>query len=139
LLVVCLIRASVPIVAVVGVVVDGRGGVRGSRLLGGVVVVVVGLRGVVSGSSCPTCAVEGLTAGFATATCSEATDGDVSTGWLRMCEWRDLPAEHKEEEEADDYNAEDEPSHPVVPCTTAAGIVGPPILVIASGHVVLVL
>jgi hypothetical protein len=51
-------------------------------------------------------------------------------------ELRNLPADEEEEQEADDYNCEDDPADPVVPCAAVAATV--PVLVIASSHDVLV-
>jgi hypothetical protein len=84
------------------------------------VVVVVGRCGVgvVAGHGArgPTGAVEGLATGLAAATGCEATRWSVST--------------------ADDYDCEDDPADPVVPCAAVAAAV--PVLVIASSHDVLV-
>jgi hypothetical protein len=85
LLVVRLVRAAAAIVAGIAVGIGGGGRVGWSRLLRGVVVVVVvvRLRGVVSRPSSPPGAVEGLTACLAAATRCETAVGDVSAGWLK--------------------------------------------------------
>lgn len=48
-----------------------------------------------------------------------------------------LPAKHEEEEEADDYDCEDDPADPVIPCASVAAPIA--ILVVASSHGILVL
>jgi hypothetical protein len=47
--------------------------------------------------------------------------------------WKlNVPADEEEEQEADDYDCEDDPADPVIPCAAVAATV--PVLVITSDH-----
>jgi len=114
LLVVALIGA----VAVVAVV-RGLGRVRWCGLL--VLVAVVRLPVVVvHGSRSPACAIEGLTSGLAPSACCEAAAGDEN------------------EEEANDNDRKDYPAYPAVPGASSTVVVPSTVLVVTSGHGVLV-
>jgi len=100
---------------------------------------IVGLLGVHvgAGAGSPAGAVEGLATGLAATAGGDAAVVRSGIGIQRGWEPRDVRAQHEQEQEAEDYHDQNNPSRPVAPSRVATDATVIPIVVTAGSHDVL--